>query len=230
MGAMPATSVARATRLPGAAEHEDSDAVTREELAEVLGAALGALEAHGIAYVVVGGLAVTVHGRPRCSGDIDVLVRPADAPAALDALRRAGFTTEQTNPHWLFKAWRDGVLVDVLFKAKGDVYLDDAMVARAIESQVLGHRARVIPAEDLLVIKALVHDEETPRHWHDALAILRATALDWDYLLERSRVGPRRLLSLLFYATSLDLLVPTDVLVALSARVLEGASAPEEAR
>ena len=53
-----------------------------------------------------------------------------------------------------------------------------------------------IPPEDLIVIKAIVHDEESPRHWHDALGVLAGTSLDWDYLLERAKLGPNRLLSL----------------------------------
>lgn len=215
---------ARETRLPGATSHEGFDDVSPQQLARVFGQAVRAFDEQDVPYVVLGGMASAIHGRPRCSGDIDVLVRPIDAPRALDALRDAGFSTEQTNPHWIFKGSKDGVLVDVLFKAKGDVYLDDEMLARAPEHPVMGHPARVMPAEDLLVIKALVHDEETPRHWFDALGILRQATLDWSYLLERSRRGPRRMLALLFYAVSLDLMVPREVLATLCERVLEGAA------
>jgi hypothetical protein len=64
----------------------------------------------------------------------------------------------------------------------------------------------------------MIHDEDTPRHWYDALGILaNATSeeIDWDYLLFRARQGPRRVLSLLLYAQSCDLVVPTGVVSAL---------------
>jgi hypothetical protein len=156
-----------------------------------------------------------VLGRPRCSSDIDLFVKPQDAQRSLDALAAIGFGTERTNPHWLYKAFRDDALVDILFKTKGDIYLDDEMLARAPFRQVAGVNARVVPPEDLLVIKALVHDEETPRHWFDALGLLAQEPLDWPYLLRRARRGPRRVLSLLSYASSLDLPVPRDVILQL---------------
>jgi len=46
----------------------------------------------------------------------------------------------------------------------------------------------VVPVEDLIVMKAIVHDEETPRHWGDALAMLPGNEIDWEYLLLTARV------------------------------------------
>ncbi|HEY8492770.1 MAG TPA: nucleotidyltransferase, partial [Myxococcota bacterium] len=123
------------------------------------------------------------------------------------------------NPHWLYKATREGVLVDVIFKGPRDVYLDDEMLARARVVTVLGRRVRIAPPEDLLVMKAVVHDEETPRHWHDALAIVAAGDLDWDYLVQRARKGNRRVLSLLYYALSNDLAVPLQAIEALRRQI-----------
>jgi hypothetical protein len=78
----------------------------------------------------------------------------------------------------------------------------------------------VIPPEDLIVIKAIVHDEETPRHWHDALGVIARAQLDWDYLLARASHSPRRVLSLLLYALSLDLWVPASAVRRLAERVV----------
>jgi predicted nucleotidyltransferase len=204
---------------PGAAVHEGSTAGITQ-LTEVLGDAVRALEKDAISYVLVGGQASSLLGRPRCSSDIDLLVAPEDAPLALEALGRAGFRTQKINPHWLFKAFRNDVLVDLMFKSRGDIYLDDEMLRRSTLRRFHGMQVRVIPPEDLIVMKAIVSDEETPRHWWDALAILPATDLDWDYLLLRSRRAPRRMLSFLCYATSVDLAVPQDVLRQLGRAVL----------
>ena len=204
---------------PGAAVHEGSTAGV-EELTEVMGEAIRTFDDHGIGYVLIGGQASALLGRPRCSSDIDLLVTPEDASPALDALASAGFHTERINPHWLFKAFRNHVLVDLMFKSRGDIYLDDEMLRRSTLRRFHGMQVRVIPPEDLIVMKAIVSDEETPRHWWDALAILPATDLDWDYLLLRSRRAPRRMLSFLCYATSVDLAVPQDVLRQLGRAVL----------
>lgn len=166
----------------------------------------------GIPHVFMGGLASAALGRPRWTHDIDVFVRPADARATLEALATAGFRTQETDPGWLFKALKDRVLVDVIFVSSGGVFLDDEMARRARHAEVEGCRLPVIPAEDLVVIKALVHKEHSPRHWFDALALLRRDGLDWAYLVRRARQhGPLRVLSLLFYARSNDQIIPNHV-------------------
>jgi len=123
----------------------------------VLGETVEALSAAQIDYALMGGIASTSHGRPRWTHDIDVFVRPGQAEAALDALAERGFQTQRTDPAWLFKAFKQDVLVDVIFRSTGGFYLDDEMVARSVEREVLGHRVRLLAPEDLLVIKAAVH-------------------------------------------------------------------------
>jgi predicted nucleotidyltransferase len=201
--------------MPGAASHSGFDMCDATELAAVFAEAVTALDEAKIPHVLIGGLASAALGRPRCSADIDLLVRPHDAGRALQALAGRGFDTEETNPHWLYKATKGGVLVDLLFKGPRDVYLDDVMLSRARVLPVLGKAIRVVPPEDLLVMKALIHDEETPRHWHDALALVATGELDWDYAVWRARKGSRRVLSLCFYALSIDLAVPARAISAL---------------
>jgi hypothetical protein len=70
-------------------------------------------------------------------------------------------------------------------------------------------------------MKAVAHDEATPRHWHDALGLLGSFDLDWDYLLLRSGRAHCRVLSLLLYAKSLDYFIPGRVIQALCRRVTE---------
>ena len=207
-----------------------NDAANADMLAATLADAIAAIEEAGIDYLLIGGLAVVALGRLRHSRDIDLLVRPEDARAALDALGRAGFQTKDVNPNWLFKALRSELQVDLIFKLRGDIYLDDEMLRRSGVETYKGSRVRVAPPEDLIVIKALTHDEETPRHWHDALSLIARGGLDWDYLLRRAVKGPRRVLSLLHYATSLDLLVPLGPLRNLSALVLDPEAGNDDER
>jgi Uncharacterised nucleotidyltransferase len=190
--------------------------------AEVLREAVETVERAGLPFLVLGGLASALVGRPRWTHDIDFLVRPDDARDVLAALRSAGFTTEETDPVWIFKAFKHDVMVDVIFMVMGGIYLDDEMQSRSIEREIHpspaaggqggGLRLRIPSPEDQIVIKAIVHREETSRHWFDALAILGRAQLDWSYLIRRGRVGARRLLALLIYAQSADILVPTWVI------------------
>jgi hypothetical protein len=183
------------------------------------GTALGAAD---VPYVVVGGLGSSIRGRPRWTDDVDVLVAPEDAGRALEALARAGYATEETNPHWIYKATRHDVVVDVIFAAKGGIYLDGEMVRRATTELVGGGRVRVAAPEDLIVMKAVAHDEPSMHHWHDALGIIASCDLDWAYLLERGQHGARRLLSLLVYAQSDDLVVPEGPIRELVATIYDG--------
>ena len=185
--------------------------VDEAHLLDVLDRVVASMERTSLPYVIMGGIASASHGRPRWTHDIDLFVRPENARDVLAALRDDGFRTEEFDEYWLFKAFLDDVLVDVIFRSQGDIFLDDEMLTRAAKTDFRGHRVIVIPPEDLLVIKALAHAEYSPRHWHDALALIASRDLDWDYLARRAQHGPRRVLSLLLYAQSNDLAVPPRV-------------------
>lgn len=194
---------------PGA---EPINGAENDAFAPVLRETVDALEAGGVPFTLIGGIAVTSYGRPRWTHDIDVLVRPEDAEESLNVLERHGFRPERPDPRWLFKAFKDDVMIDIIFQCTGGFYLDDEMLERARRMEFQGCEVPLIPPEDLLLMKAAVHDEIGPRHWHDGLGILGRTELDWDYLLRRARKAPRRLLSMLIYAHSIDLAVPNHVI------------------
>jgi len=202
-----ATSEIQAVPLPGATTHGGLEA-TPEELKAAVEDVVAVLHEDAIPFLFVGGIAAGLLGRGRYTGDIDLFVRPEDAPRVLRALERAGFTTSELNPHWIFKGIRGPVLVDVIFTLKGDIRLDDEMLTRAPVRCFLGVDIPLLPPEDLIVVKAIVFDEETPRHWYDALGMIAGGPIDWDYLVRRARRSPGRLLSLLTFARSNDLLVP----------------------
>jgi predicted nucleotidyltransferase len=116
--------------------------VTEEIAQRVVAEAAAALERGGVEYVLIGGVASSVHGRPRATDDIDILVDPRDADRALAALGAADFETEETDPHWIYKASMDGLTVDVMFNIKGDVHVDEEMLARARPTSFVGQEVR----------------------------------------------------------------------------------------
>lgn len=200
---MQATKKADPSLLQSARKTETGDRFNR-----TLFSALDALEEGKIEYALIGGVASSGLGRPRSTHDIDIFVRPEDAGAALQALERHGFNTEKTDFNWLFKGFKEDILVDVIFKSRGDIYFDSEMNRRAQNIEYHGRQVRTVAPEDLIIIKSAVHDEIGPHHWHDALAILSHATIDWDYLIKRARRAQRRLLSLLIYAQSNDISVP----------------------
>jgi predicted nucleotidyltransferase len=194
---------------------ELSEREDRQRFGEVLREAVEVVKGEGVPYAVFGSIASVTWGRPSSAGDVDILLQPQDAPRVLKAFDRAGFDTEETDPGWLLKAVKDGVLVDLIHKIRGDIYLDDEMIRRSVQGEYLGSRFRLIAPEDSLLIEAMGTESETPEHWFNALAIIAQRELDWDYVLHRARTGTRRMLALLIYAQSTDLPVPDAVVRAL---------------
>ena len=185
---------------------------------EVLDEVLASVDETGVRYLLMGGIATTALMGHRFTHDIDLFVRPEDADTVLAALEAKEFKTEKTFPMWLYKGFKQDVMVDIIFKSSGEVMLDDEMIARSKTVNYNGREVRVLSPEDLFVIKSLAFSEHTLtmdprviRHLNDVLAILRAYDLEWDYILKRSRMGPRRILSIMLFAQSIDLLVPDHI-------------------
>lgn len=177
----------------------------------VLFATLDALEEAKIPFALIGGVAASGLGRPRSTHDIDLFLRPEDADSALRVLASRGFRTEIFDIEWLFKAFKEDILVDIIFKSEGEMYFDEEVQSHVKLMDYHGRKVPVVSPEDLTVIKCAVHYEGGPHHWHDALAILANATIDWNYLVKRARKASRRVLSLLLYAQSNDILIPNWV-------------------
>ena len=202
-------------------DHNLTDLFTLEK---IMFEAIDILENSGIPYALIGGVAAKSLGRPRITHDIDLFVRPDDAVRTLEVLEAKGFTTQKRDPFWLFKAWKENILVDVIFKSSGDIYFDDEVSSHVRRVAYLGHHINAISPEDFLVIKAAAHQEHNPHHWHDALAVLKQGNLDWEYLLRRAKHAPRRILALLMYGQSNDIAVPNEIIRKLYRSIFEAPS------
>ena len=182
-------------------------------LLAVLDDAVAAFRGSGISFLLMGSIATSAMGRRRAVTDIDVFVRDHDVGAALAALDDAGFETMVVSKNWLAKAFKDEVLVDVISRSTHDITLTDEILAQAVEIDIAGRSLPAVSAEDLVVMKAVATSEDTSRYWFDALGLLGRPDLDWGYLARRARQhGARRVLSLLFFARSIDLIVPDEIL------------------
>jgi hypothetical protein len=149
---------------------------------------LEALRDGGVEFLVGGAYAFTRYtGIERSTKDFDVFVRYVDRHRALDVLYDAGFETELTFPHWLGKAFWGDDFCDVIFSSgNGVAAVDDGWFDHAPTADVLGVRARICPAEEMLWSKAFVMERER-YDGADVIHLIRcgAATLDWDRVLAR---------------------------------------------
>lgn len=148
-----------------------------------------------ITYIVTGGMAVFVWGRPRFTADIDIVVelRGEDIPkleTALRALGRAGYIDQDTMKNALkekgefnFIDGETGVKVD--FWVASDDPFSRAQLGRRIAKEVLGKTVYFISPEDLILRKLLWYTQaHSSRHLEDVESVFKISGdiLDRKYL------------------------------------------------
>ncbi len=186
---------------------------SRELLFAVLGCAAEALRAASVPFVVGGGLAAEAYHLRETVNDIDLFVRPVDAPAALRALECAGFYVWVEDPHWLYKARQREVVVDLIFESAGLVHVSDETFRRARPLPMGQVTVPVMPPEDLVVMKAAAATPAAPKHWLDAISLLASQPLDWAYLISIGTRSPRKILQAILHAYDDGVPVPSFVFV-----------------
>ena len=163
---------------------------TFDRLIETLKRASAALRGAGVDFVLGGGVAIWARGGPETEHDLDFFVRPEDAERALQVLSEAGFRPEKPPEGWLYKAWDDDVLVDLIFDPTG-VTVDDEFVEGAEEAEVSAVRMRVLRPEDVLVTRLLALKEHA-LDYDGLLETARAVReqIDWDDVRRRTKDSP----------------------------------------
>jgi len=149
--------------------------------------ALAVLAEAEVPYLLGGAYALAHYtGIARHTKDLDLFVRPADAPRALDVLSHTGYRTEMTFPHWLGKAFSGDDFVDVIFcSGNGLCAVDDEWFAHAVAMDARGG-AMLCPVEELIWQKCFIMERER-FDGADLNHLLRACGpvLNWDRLLRR---------------------------------------------
>ncbi len=161
--------------------------------------------------MVGGAYALKAHtGVWRDTKDLDVFLNKEDVSRALEALARAGYRTETTDPLWLAKAYSGPWFVDLIFSSgNGIATVDDKWRARASRTRVLGLEALVVPAEEMIWQKAFIQERER-FDGADIHHLLRCKGdqLDWDHLL--ARFGERHWPVLLVHLITFRYAFPRD--------------------
>jgi hypothetical protein len=152
--------------------------------------ASAALRDEGVAHMLGGGLAIWARGGPPTDHDVDLLLREEDAEQALDVLAAVGFRPEKPPEQWLYKAWDDGNLVDLVFHPAGGP-ITDAHFARASELEVSAHTMLVSSVDDVLVTRLLAINEQDP-DYRVVLEVARALReqVNWQSVARRTGHSP----------------------------------------
>ena len=110
---------------------------------------------HDVRYVVIGGIAAILHGVPRATFDLDILIEatPDNAQRLLDALLDAGLgTAALTSPGDLLAneitVFKDRVRVDVQTSTPGVRFVDAWSRRRTVAYQ--GQEFFILAKEDLI--------------------------------------------------------------------------------
>lgn len=159
-------------------------------LAETLRFTVATLRDAGVPFLLGGSLAAWARGGPSTQNDLDVMVKPEDAEAALTALVQAGMRQEPIPEEWLLKVWHGEVMVDIIFCPMG-LAMTDEVIARGEVMPVLAVATPVMALEDVLATKLLSFDEHA-LDYSSVLAIARSLReqIDWRELEARTHGSP----------------------------------------
>jgi hypothetical protein len=151
-----------------------------DDLLETLKRSASALRDADVAFLLGGGLAAWARGGPETEHDLDFMVKPEDAEAALQALEEAGFRPEKPPEEWLYKAWDGDLLVDLIFAPNGNP-VEEALFERADELEVQAVSMKVMSLEDVMATKLLALREHEV-DYDSVLDIARSLReqIDWD--------------------------------------------------
>lgn len=123
---------------------------------------LESLNFRGIEYVIVGAHSLAFHGRPRYTGDLDILVRatPENAARLVDLLNQFGFAdsgfkeSDFTQPEQLIQLGRAPNRIDLLTSITG-VTTDEAFVGK-VPAELDGILVFILSKEALIRNKRAV--------------------------------------------------------------------------
>ncbi|NMR20391.1 hypothetical protein [Cellulomonas fimi] len=152
----------------------------REALVNGMRLTAVALSQAGVPFALCGTYAAWARGAPEPDHDVDFVISETDVDRAKVAIEGAGLEIRDPAEDWLFKAYHEGQLVDVLFRMCGE-QVSSEMFERADELEVAAVRMPVISATDVISTKMRVLQE----HYCDlgrVLPVARALReqVDWD--------------------------------------------------
>jgi hypothetical protein len=161
-----------------------------QTICETLKVAVAALRDADIPFLLGGSFAAWARGGPEPQKDLDFMVKPEDADAALAALGSVTDRTERPPEEWLYKAWHKDVMIDLIFSPAG-LELTREVFDRGEWMPVLSVNTPVMALEDVLLTKLSALDEHS-LDYSQLLGIARSLRerIDWPQLRLRAGGSP----------------------------------------
>jgi Nucleotidyl transferase of unknown function (DUF2204) len=149
-----------------------------------------ALKRDGVPFALAGGYALWARGAPEPEHDVDLAVAEDQVEAAAASLQADGFRIERPPEDWLFKAFAEEAMVDVLHRIQG-VPVGPALLSTAEELELIGLRLPVLPPTPIMVAKL----QSLSEHYCDFTTLLPSfralrEQLDWGRLREATADYP----------------------------------------
>jgi hypothetical protein len=157
--------------------------------------AVRALQEEGVSFLMAGAFGLYHHtGFWRGTKDMDLLILHAHREAAIEAVCGAGFhdlfSDEPYDRDWIFRAVRNGVIVDLIWSlANKEDDVDQKWFDRSSTGEFFGMPLQMVSAADMCWMKLFVFQLHRC-DWPDIINVIRGTKgnLDWNALLRQ--VGP----------------------------------------
>lgn len=156
---------------------------------DVLARVLAALERTGVPYMLTGSFASSVHGEPRATKDIDIVVAPTSSQL-LDLVRQFPDDRYYASEEDALQAFEHRSMFNVIDFASGWKIDFIMRKARPFSEQefsrrrvvdISGHSLSIATAEDILIAKLeWAKLGESERQIDDAASILRVQKTDLD--------------------------------------------------
>ncbi|MFN2399797.1 MAG: nucleotidyl transferase AbiEii/AbiGii toxin family protein [Gemmatimonadaceae bacterium] len=163
------------------------------DLSKFIAAIAGELTALHLPFMLIGGQAVLVHGRPRLTEDIDITLGASPEKLAVvrnisDSLGLEPLPVDVEQFVWdtfvlPVRHPQSGIRVDFIFSTTP---YEQQAIARATLVEVGGTQVPFAAAEDLIIHKVFA---KRPRDIEDAIGVVRrkGALLDWEYLRHWAR-------------------------------------------
>jgi hypothetical protein len=145
-----------------------------------------------IPFAIGGGMAAMAYaGQLRDARDIDFYIQPENREAMIQVVLDAGlldyYDRAPYDRNWIFRGFRDDLIVDVMWAMANQRAQVDAQWLKGPVVSVDGLTFRLLRPEETLWTKLYVLQRDRC-DWPDAINMLHSIGaeLDWDYLLGRT--------------------------------------------
>ena len=150
----------------------------RNEMERTFHKVVAILQEIEVEFAIGGALALGIHGKPRATNDIDILVKYDERRTVLNSFKKRSFKVKEVNDYLVKIEDADRVGVDFLF---GVADPEESAIEMACKETIFGITVPVVNSEFMLWMYLL---SPLRRHEADAINLINHADLDLEKLME----------------------------------------------